>query len=42
VRADVLRHETDSLEKKKQRMREREEARKSQVRVIPSSEPPPA
>lgn len=42
VRADVIRHETDSLEKKKQRMREREEARKSQVRVIPSSEPPPA
>lgn len=42
VRADVIRHETDSLEKKKQRMREREEARKSQVRSIPSSEPPPA
>jgi len=42
VRADVLRHETDSLEKKKQRMQEREEARKSQARMIPSSEPPPA
>lgn len=42
VRADVIRHETDSLAKKKQRMLEREEARKSQVRNIPSSEPPPA
>jgi hypothetical protein len=42
MRADVLRHETDSLEKKKQRMQEREEARKSQARMIPPSEPPPA
>jgi hypothetical protein len=41
VRGGIARHETDSLEKKKQRMREREEARnKSQVRIITSERPP--
>lgn len=42
VRGGVLRQELDSLDRKRQRMREREEARKSQVRMIPNSEPPPA
>ena len=42
MRGGVLRQDLDSLDKKKERMREREEARRSQVRVIPSSEPPPA
>ena len=42
LRSGVLRHDVDSLEKKKQRLREREEARKSAPRLIPSSEPPPA
>jgi hypothetical protein len=42
VRAAVIRNDADSLEKKKQRMREREEARKSQVRLIPTSDRPPA
>ncbi|HEX8616951.1 MAG TPA: PilZ domain-containing protein [Thermoanaerobaculia bacterium] len=42
VRSAVIRNDADSLEKKKQRMREREEARKSQVRLVPTSERPPA
>ena len=37
LRAGVLRKEIDSLEKKKERMIEREELRKSQRRVIPTS-----
>jgi len=37
LRAGVLRKEIDSLEKKKERMIEREELRKSQKRVIPTS-----
>lgn len=41
VRSGIVRHETDSLDRKKQRMLEREEARKSQIRVIPTSERPP-
>jgi hypothetical protein len=42
MRGGALRQDVGSLDKKKQRMHEREEARKSQVRIIPSSEPPPA
>ena len=42
MRGGAIRQELDSLDKKKQRLREREEARKSQVRIIPTSEPPPA
>ncbi|HYO79336.1 MAG TPA: PilZ domain-containing protein [Thermoanaerobaculia bacterium] len=41
VRSAVIRQDTDSLERKKQRMREREEQRKSQIRTIPTSERPP-
>jgi hypothetical protein len=37
LRAGVLRKEVDSLEKKKERLIEREELRKSQKRVIPTS-----
>ena len=37
LRASVLRKETDSLEKKKERMIEREQLRNSQKRVIPTS-----
>jgi hypothetical protein len=37
LRAAVLRKETDSLEKKKERMIEREQLRNSQKRVIPTS-----
>jgi hypothetical protein len=37
LRAGVLRKEIDSLEKKKERLIEREELRKSQKRVIPTS-----
>jgi PilZ domain len=42
MRGGAIRQDLDSLDKKRQRLREREEARKSQVRIIPSSEPPPA
>ena len=42
VRAGIIRNDADSLEKKRQRMREREEARKSQVRLVPTSERPSA
>ena len=42
VRGGAVRQELDSLDKKRARMREREEARRSQVRIIPTSEPPPA
>jgi hypothetical protein len=42
VRSGIVRQELDSLERKKQRLREREEARKSQVRILPTTEPPPA
>ncbi len=42
LRTGVLRQDADSLEKKKQRLREREEARKSLPRLVPTSEPPPA
>ena len=41
-KAGVVQRDVGSLEKKRQRMIEREAARKSQVRVIPSSEPPPS
>ena len=37
LRAGVLRKEVDSLEKKKERMIEREQLRNSQKRVIPTS-----
>jgi hypothetical protein len=37
LRAGVLRKEIDSLEKKKERLIEREQLRKSQQRVIPTS-----
>jgi hypothetical protein len=37
LRGGVLRKEVDSLEKKRERMIEREELRKSQKRVIPTS-----
>jgi hypothetical protein len=42
MRGGVLRQDVDSLDRKRQRMREREEARKSQIRIVPTSEPPPA
>lgn len=42
VRAGIVRQDTGSLERKRQRLIEREEARKSQVRMIPTSERPPA
>ncbi|HEY0157698.1 MAG TPA: PilZ domain-containing protein [Thermoanaerobaculia bacterium] len=42
MRGGALRQDVGSLERKKQRMREREEARKSLVRHVPASEPPPA
>ena len=41
MRAGAVRHDTGSLDRKKQRMAEREEARRSQIRNIPISEPPP-
>jgi hypothetical protein len=37
LRAGVLRKETDSLDKKRERMIEREQLRNSQKRVIPTS-----
>lgn len=40
-KSGVVQRDADSLERKRQRMIEREAQRKSQVRVIPSSEPPP-
>ncbi|HEX2062395.1 MAG TPA: PilZ domain-containing protein [Thermoanaerobaculia bacterium] len=40
-KAGVVQRDVDSLERKRQRMIEREAQRKSQVRVIPTSEPPP-
>jgi hypothetical protein len=42
MRAGIIRQDVGSLDRKKQRMQEREEARKSKIRAIPSSEPPPA
>jgi hypothetical protein len=41
-KAGVVQRDVESLERKRQRMMEREAARKSQVRIIPSSEPPPS
>ena len=42
MRSGVIRQDVESLDKKRRREAERAEQRKSQVRVIPSSEPPPA
>ena len=42
IRTAVVAPDSDSLDRKVQRMREREEQRRSQVRVLPTSEPPPA
>jgi hypothetical protein len=36
VRADILRKDTESLDRKRERLAEREATRKSQARVIPS------
>ncbi|HYH07265.1 MAG TPA: PilZ domain-containing protein [Thermoanaerobaculia bacterium] len=40
-KSGIVLRDAESLDRKRQRMIEREAARKSQVRVIPSSEPPP-
>jgi hypothetical protein len=40
-KSGIVQRDVGSLEKKRQRMIEREASRKSQVRVIPTSEPPP-
>lgn len=40
VRGGIIRHDTESMDRKRARIAEREEQRKTQVRVIPSSEPP--
>jgi hypothetical protein len=42
IRAGILRQDVQSMDKKRQRAVEREELRKSQIRVIPVSEPPPS
>lgn len=42
IRGGLLRQDVDSLERKRQRMIEREEQRKATIRVIPTSEPPPS
>jgi hypothetical protein len=42
IRAGVLRQDLQSMDKKRQRAIEREQLRQSQIRMIPTSEPPPA
>jgi len=42
IRGGALQHDTESLQRKQQRMREREEARRSQVRILPTITDPPA
>lgn len=42
LRSGVVRQDLDSIERKKQRLREREEARKAHVRILTTSEPPQA
>lgn len=41
-KAGTVVRDAESLEKKRQRMAEREAARQSKVRIIPTSEPPPS
>ena len=40
MRTGIIRQDTDSMDRKRAQLAEREERRKSQVRMIPSSEPP--
>ncbi len=40
MRSGILRQDLESLEKKRTRLEEREQQRKAQVRIIPTSEPP--
>lgn len=42
IRAGVIRHDLESLDRKRKRDEEREEKKKSGPRIIPTSEPPPA
>lgn len=42
LRAGAIRQDLDSMDKKRKRMIEREEKKKSGPKVIPTSEPPPA
>ena len=42
MRAGIIRHDVESMDKKRARLEEREAQLKAQVRMIPSSEPPPA
>ncbi|MDQ3282708.1 MAG: PilZ domain-containing protein [Acidobacteriota bacterium] len=42
IRSAVVQPDGDSLQRKIERMREREEQRRSQVRILPTVEPPPA
>jgi hypothetical protein len=40
MRNGIIRQDVDSMNKKRARLAEREEQRKSQLRIVPSSEPP--
>ncbi len=42
IRAGVIRQDLESMDKKRKRMIEREEKKKSGPKMIPTSEPPPA
>lgn len=42
IRAGAIRQDLDSMDRKRQRMIEREEKKKSGPKMIPTSEPPPA
>ena len=42
IRTGIARQEMESMERKRQRAIEREQLRQSQIRVIPTSEPPPS
>lgn len=42
LRGGVLRHDVDSMDRKRRRIAEREQEMKAKVRVLPTSEPPPA
>jgi PilZ domain len=42
IRAGILRQDVQSMDKKRQRAIEREQLRQSQIRIIPTSEPPPS
>lgn len=42
IRAGAIRQDLDSMDKKRKRMIEREEKKKSGPKMIPTSEPPPA